>query len=338
MTPLDLRQNNIDTLRTFAVVLVVILHCSSWHVKTAAFNQDFSFGFYVANIFDSFSRICVPLFVLISGRFLLGKQESTKIFYQKRASRVLIPLVSWSLIYMLYSVLGNYFFNGVWEIKPVLEDLLHGRPFYHLWYLYMLIGLYAVTPLVNSFINRFSRKRVWILAVFFLVVGFLLDLLAYWYDFELPFPLWFIFYLGYFIWGYLLRDSRHVAPYLLILAYIISSGSIVLLTNKTAQSGSFYFYNYLSPFVIIGALSIYKLFCQLKMPQNWLSKMASLSFGVYLVHAGVLDVFNKLISLSGTKFFAEPLVGIPVKFLIVFSLSALISYLILKVKYVKKII
>lgn len=319
-------------------MLVVILHASSSYVKTAAISQNLSFDFVIANVFDSFSRICVPLFVLISGRFLLGRQESPGSFYRKRSSRILIPLISWSFIYMLYSILGSYFFNGSWEVEPIVEALINGRPFYHLWYLYMLIGMYAITPVLNFLMSRISGKSVKLMASGFLVIGFILDLMVYRLGMEVPFPFWPVFYVGYFMWGYLLKESRSIAPSILILIYISSSIFIVVLTHMTVKSGSFYFYNYLSPFVIFGALAVYKLFDQLNLKSNFLSRMASLSFGIYLVHAGILDALNKLLSLSGITIFSHPALGIPFKFLLVFPLSALISYLILRIKYIRKTI
>ena len=83
------RNYTIDTLRTIATLLVILLHVSAEYVTYATKHQILDTSFWIGNIIDSFSRIGVPLFVLISGMFLLGRNESFKQSYQKRASRML---------------------------------------------------------------------------------------------------------------------------------------------------------------------------------------------------------------------------------------------------------
>ena len=126
---------------------------------------------------------------------------------------------------------------------------------------------------------------------------------------------------------------------LLSLIYIVSSILIaVLLPHTIKKYDSYYFYGYLSPFVIIGSLCIYKLFVQLKLGENIFSRISHLTLGIYLIHAGVLVVINKGLSLLNINSLNNPIIGIPVKFLVTFFISILLTWVISKIKYIRKVI
>ena len=121
------RDFSMDTLRTISILLVVLLHASSPYVNRNL--ESINHDFWVGNIIESFTRISVPIFVLISGRFLLSKNTSPSEFYKKRFNRIFIPILFWSSVYLMYvyagSVLAGY------EFDPV-KRLLYGIPFYHM--------------------------------------------------------------------------------------------------------------------------------------------------------------------------------------------------------------
>lgn len=76
------RNYTIDTLRTIATLLVVLLHVSAEYVLDGMNSKIYDVSFWVGNIIDSFPRICVPIFVLISGMFLI-ERSGNLVFLQK---------------------------------------------------------------------------------------------------------------------------------------------------------------------------------------------------------------------------------------------------------------
>ncbi|MWW23651.1 acyltransferase [Algibacter lectus] len=334
------RNYTIDTLRTVATFLVILLHASTDYVTRGLNNKTFDLSFWIGNLVDSFSRICVPLFVLISGMFLIGRNESFKQSYTKRASRILIPLISWSLIYLFYRGTLNYIDNNTFDLLTLAKSIIIGMPFYHLWYLYMLIGLYLFVPILNNNISKISRKNLWRLSFLLLIFGMLNTGYNLILGNALIFFLWFLNYLGYFIIGYLIKGAKkRKSSSKLIILYITSCILISILSFYTAKYfGSLYFYEYLSPFVIIASLSIYTLFHQVNLKENILSKISHLTLGIYLVHAGVLDILCLIFIKFNINFLDNPIIGIPVKFAITLFLSLIMAYILNKNKYLKKII
>ena len=92
--------NWIFNLRIIASFAVIVLHVSSPIVVNYS-NSSLS-SWFASNFFDSISRFCVPIFVMISGVLLLGKSEEIHVFIQKRVKRILLPLMFWTFVYLFF--------------------------------------------------------------------------------------------------------------------------------------------------------------------------------------------------------------------------------------------
>ena len=110
------------------------------------------YDWWVANILNAFSRFSVPMFVMISGCVLLGRNYETQNFYIKRGIRLLPALLFWSLFYIAF----DYVFNDkelssiLWKLK--IGIFISGKAYFHLWYLSMLICLMLFAPFINNYI------------------------------------------------------------------------------------------------------------------------------------------------------------------------------------------
>ena len=311
---------------------MVLLHVAAPFVTEGVRTAQFDFDFGVGNCVDSFTRICVPLFVLISGMFLLGRHETPLESYRKRASKMLIPLLFWSGFYLLYQYLIGMWCGPVLMPKQLLLLLIDGNPFYHLWYLYMITGLYLITPFINQFIERSSETQQWIVAgvlVVFAMVNTTFDA-----PFGTPpvFLFWFINYLGYFFLGYLLARHRFAFNSTLLLGIYFLSGSLIAwITPYTIREyGNLYFYGYNSPLVFVGAVSVFLIVQKAEIETNVFSRVSHLTFGVYLFHAFVLDAFNRLIAEQNWSLMENALTGIPIRFMLVTLASFATVHLLYK--------
>ncbi|EET2553968.1 acyltransferase family protein, partial [Escherichia coli] len=97
-------------LRVFAIFMVVVIHVTAGYVTFADTNPSFygSTLWWSANILDSFSRWSVPVFVMLSGYFLINGTDSTISFYKKRMTRILIPVLAWTMIYITWTIFKSY--------------------------------------------------------------------------------------------------------------------------------------------------------------------------------------------------------------------------------------
>lgn len=105
-----------------------------------------------ASFFDSIVRCCVPLFVIASSFLQFPLHYSAGEFFRKRSVRILVPFTIWSVFYAFY-----------WG-EPVsnLKDLVFNFNYAagHLWFVYMLIGLYLMMPLLSPWAEKVQKKEL----------------------------------------------------------------------------------------------------------------------------------------------------------------------------------
>jgi surface polysaccharide O-acyltransferase-like enzyme len=158
-----------DLLRTVAIFFVVIIHCTAAHFETLS---PESRSWLVANLFESISRWAVPVFIMISGALLLGKKRDLSTFFKKNVLKIAIILVSWNFIYGVVSLI-----NGS-SLSDFIYNVIAGH--YHLWFLYMLLGLYILTPYIRRFLKDSERLELFLLISFIFGIALpeLVDVMA----------------------------------------------------------------------------------------------------------------------------------------------------------------
>jgi surface polysaccharide O-acyltransferase-like enzyme len=150
----------VDKARIFAVIAVIVLHVSAIVVVGIKDFNDPQWWF--GNIYDSMVRWCVPVFVMISGALLLSetKNESIFIFYKKRILRLLTPILFWSLFFTIWTYIQGFIQKNPPSILFLVQNLLLGKPYYHVWFLYMITGLYLVTPFLRVFVRQATTNDI----------------------------------------------------------------------------------------------------------------------------------------------------------------------------------
>lgn len=320
------RLARLDAARWLAALAVVLLHCAAQAVSDA--NAYGSRDWLAANLYDSAVRWCVPVFVMVSGALLLDRKQpqDARHFYQRRAARICAPLIFWTLFYLAWRSLLDWWDNGQMDLSFWPRKVAEGAPYYHLWYLYMIVGLYLFTPLVRALYHRSqpAARRLWVVGILGVAI---LDAL---YRQALGtgqgfFLTWFLPYLGYFVAGRMIFDGELRIPRPgLILALSVLATAWGVFTFSEAGRLNLYFYDYFSitvPFMSLAALQW--IMNTPRVPS--LSTLAPLTFGVYLIHPLFLDLADR----SGTMANGAGAVwGVPLQTLAVFGLSAACCWLL----------
>lgn len=295
-----------DIIRISATFFVVWLHICAKLV--CRFNEIPSIDWEIANIIDSALRISVPLFIMLSGHLLLGKEESLGNYFNKRFSRILIPWLFWSIAYLSYFA---YFHNEHISLKYAFKTILTNQVSIHFWFIYMLIGLYLFIPIFRIFIkNSNQNERLYFLLFWFVAASCLpfLEQISYIFTkktIRFGFDLKMMSgYTGYLLFGYILgqmkTDKKWIASawvsYItcfLITAYLVSKYSFKVMDNAEV------YYSPLSPFVVIMSVSAFtlikyyssKMMCA-PLFQNIIKDISLCSFGIYLIHPMILNFLN----------------------------------------------
>lgn len=130
-----------DAARVGACFMVIVLHAAA--VNFHVFDDQWG----ASNFYDSLTRSCVPVFLMISGVLLLNRQESLPAFFSKRFARILPPLLFWSLFYMAWNAFHGKHYGNVFGW---LQALANGPVAFHLWYLYAILGIYLFVPFLRT--------------------------------------------------------------------------------------------------------------------------------------------------------------------------------------------
>ena len=105
-----------------------------------------------ASFFDTLVRSCVPLFVIASSYLMFPLNCSTGEFFKKRAIRILIPFILWSVVYAF--VWGE----PVENFKNLLLNFNYAAG--HLWFIYMLLGVYLLMPVLSPWAEKVGKKEL----------------------------------------------------------------------------------------------------------------------------------------------------------------------------------
>jgi surface polysaccharide O-acyltransferase-like enzyme len=304
-----------DILKILAIFGVILLHVSAPFVVPFEISRNW----WIGNIYDSLTRWCVPLFVMVSGALILGKADGIPLrhFFFVRIRRILLPFIFWSAVYFFYRIHLKADELGTWDF---FRMLLTEPIYYHLWFVYMLIVLYLLAPAAGAFLKYAPAKHAWYLMAFWFFWTSLLPII----DKPLPFETYFtpdmndysaLRLSGYFLLGYMLKErfARSGLELSLVLITFMAGGAATILGTYwlSLGRGEFhpFFYKYFSITVVAMAVS---LFVFVKSIFNTRSTIADGNgkerilmnsprilqqigmsvFGVYLVHALVLELLR----------------------------------------------
>ena len=143
----------IDWLRVAACFMVFVVHSTEpfYLGGQGSLILDETDAFW-ASFFDTLVRSCVPLFVIASSYLMFPLNCSTGEFFKKRAIRILIPFILWSVVYAFA------WGEPVENFKNLLLNFNYAAG--HLWFIYMLLGVYLLMPLLSPWAEKVGKKEL----------------------------------------------------------------------------------------------------------------------------------------------------------------------------------
>jgi len=321
------RVAELDFIRAVAMLMVIILHVSAAYV---AYSRTDSNVFYLGIILNQWSRICLPLFVFVSGFGLFyrygekGRLNVVKDFFCRRIYLVFLPYLVWSLIYMILRDVFNPSFHFIGlpfkvallsYINWTFKENIHTP----IWFVMMIVQLYAVFPILINPIEKISSEpRIAIAANFtvFLILTIyfryfmtmsgikIIDWLQKYYSVNLLG--WYFYFLLGGIVAYNWSNYKEISlnRFAVALLYIITTLLVILeaylgfLKYGQEHLG---LYTSTRPAVVINSMAaIPLLFILAKKVMKWdiaarfFTLTARYSYGIFFVHPQVLTVVKQL--------------------------------------------
>ncbi len=331
-----MRENSFSYLRAIASIAIVCLH--TCYVAVRIYEGQITESQYlVSRSAVNCLMWAVPCFVMISGALLLN--EKREISYKKLFGtyifRMAGALLVFCLVFQIVDLLMNKEAITLSGILYGWWEMLTASSWSHLWYLYLMIGIYLLLPFYRKAAAHSSKKDLQYLLVVYGLFLSVLPLLnsttgtsiGFYIHVSTIYP--FYLFLGYYIYHYCREKITTGLSLCLLLAATVL---IIILSVMKYKNGAFEtedFWGYSSPIVVLQATGMYGLFLNIS---KWIKgivgriliELDKNSFGVYLIHM----IFVRLLIRT---FQVNPYGNLSVlKFIGLILMITLISYLCTK--------
>ena len=357
------RESSLDFARTFAILMVILIHTVEAIYGTGEWVPQLEgASFVIYSVFKLFGRIGVPIFLMLTGYFLLGKDYSNtdhfRKFYRFRFFPMLISVECWILIYWV--IQRMLFVNKLWfgnaeSIKQLVKYLLiFDRNAWQIsWYIPVLILVYLFIPFLAKGLHNLSKPYMIIPVIYFF-----LQEIAFWTinsffavffpSSNIPFIQCFrntIFrfrtdcygiigiYISFVILGIVLRQNalqRIKTKFLLLSGALLILLSVFWLKGFFIRDGIQYtiWYEWLP--VDLLAIIVFELFRRSRMLKyrlkinEWISKH---SLGYFFVHGIVLNVLAAYVPWRTGHLWVDTVIYV----MSIFAVSTLIVWVVSKI-------
>lgn len=321
----------LDYVRVFACFLVMLVHASENFYGAPGMTDMAGPQSFLNNetdrlwvsLYDGFSRMSVPLFMIVSA-FLLApvpETESMNVFYRRRFMRIIPPLAVFMVLYSTLPVLWGQLDTSM-SINDISRLLVNFPSLAgHFWFMYPLIGIYLFLPIISPWLrNATARQELFFILLFLLSTC--MPFLRRWFGELWGECFWNEYHMLWYFSGYL--------GYVVLAHYIhkhlswtrnerLLRGSALAVVGAALTIWSFYIQAELGVLLETPEIEIGWAFCTINCVMltagtfivftaiNWresaiVTEMSKLSYGMYLMHIFWLgmwvDVFKNIYPLA----------------------------------------
>ena len=296
-----------NLIRTLAIILVILLHAANTTLKASSVPESY---WWTAVVYKSLALPCVPLFVMLSGALLLKRtklDEPIRVFIKKRVSRLGLPIVFWSAVYLAWAFFVSQT-PVTWEnIERGILYSLFGGAYYHFWFIYLIVGIYLITPILRVIIAHGNIRVIRYLCLLWFVSVAVVPLIELATGHTLN-PLAFVIsgWEGYFIFGSYLKRVKvqsSILYGLLILGFVWTIfGTWLMNYPLSAMQRNNFFFDYLTANVIISSIALFLIL--LRFHRDWpgsnhaiasriVQAISRNTLPIFLFHVIILESFER---------------------------------------------
>ncbi|MBR5479663.1 MAG: acyltransferase family protein [Clostridia bacterium] len=340
------RDTSLDIIKTIAIMGVPLIHAAA----VGFYGYPMGSSEWFTSVFwGNILRSAVPLFLMVTGALFFNpeKEFTGKTIYSKYILRIVASLIVWASLYEVFNIALEYKVGNVTDIfdaaRMSFGNVVLFKHHFHLYYLQIVIIVYALIPIVRVFTFHATQKQmkyailVWV--AFTVIYPFLrhfapldrLEGIPTQYEINMTYGA-----IGYSLLGYYIKkygiNKNFSWCYLIGLAVTI--GGTIIMCMGTGELSEL-FYSVVSPGVFLMALGVFAFVMNRKSlaEGNIFTKISKASFCIYLVH----DFFNIIFAYLGfDAMYAHPVISVPVLVIVNFVLSYVVYLILSKIPVVNK--
>ena len=280
------KQNlNINLLRILACLMVIFMH--------APLPSEQANGLFLSSL-SYLTAPCIGLFFMVSGYLLLPIKDSTESFLRQRLGKVMGPTLFWSIFYIAANFIKGNCQGSLMKELISIPFSAQGNPV--LWFMYTLIGLYLLAPIISRWITNASQKEMefylglWGISLCYPILSSFLCI----NQGNTGILYYFTGYAGYFILGsYLKKYPERISFKCIVPLMVIAILAPVVCKMAEIKVDFYEVFWYLSIFVVIQCVFWFQTITKLLLKishqvETMLTRISNLSFGIYLIHIFIM--------------------------------------------------
>lgn len=347
----------LDACRILSILFIVVMNVASgqWGYTTPG-----SYDWNVLNVFNGLSRFAYPLFVMVTGALVLNekKELSIKEVYKDYVLRLVVIFFIWSIMSRIM-----YYFqdapNGFadFSFPMFLLEVIKGDPYKH-WFIFVILGLYFCIPIMRVIGTNMRISKyfliMWALSV--MIVTFIHQLPAIITNYPENVgnimnqvagviyqvrPTVVLEYAGYFLLGHYIhvkvftKKETAVVIGLGVLAFLFTIGITMALSIRDNHPNEAFF-QIMSLNICLMASAV-MVAVKAGLADKWFSNhmyrallfFSDTAFGIFLIHDFIRLFVVKTLGIDVLIF--NPLLSVPVFSIVIFCVSGLVTYFIMKI-------
>ncbi len=341
------RTDYFDILRVLAIFLLVPIHLATqnWRGVTP--------GSYEWNVFIVYKGIgwwgTLDL-IMISGALFLTREHPIKKIYKKNIFHLVTAFAFWSFLY------ASKDFIKTKDIGYAVKHFFTGH--YHMWFIYMIIGIYMIVPFLKKIVETRKLAKYFLILSFFLTflipqillftalapnnsLGFLQSIYDNsYFHFTLGYTAYFV--LGYYLNKYDISKRNEIIIYILgIISFLATIIMTSVLSAYIEDADQLFYGMGLNVNILFVSAAFFVLFknhySTKKMSEKtkgFIRLLAKYSFGIYLSHALIIELLNKVFGINSLSF--NPLISIPLISILVYVIAATVTAVLAHIPIAKK--
>lgn len=281
------RESNFELLRIIAMLLVMITHATFLALGVPTHEDSITIPYSSFGIFlsQSFSTVCVNIFVLLSGWF--GIKVNLK-----RFSEFIFQIFFFTSI--IFIGLYIYSSNVIANTDALLTFFMFHSSDY--WFIKAYIGLYLFSPILNTFAERASQKQLG----YFLISFFIFQTIYGWLSIDgvqwigggySAVSFFFLYLAAKYTRQYLLPDINKISQKLYITIYIsivLFIATLAFIVTRLGIPIAGRLFTYTNPLVLLESLLLIIIFSRISIKSKIINWVGISCFSVYLLHANEL--------------------------------------------------
>ena len=253
-----MRNFHLDQMRVISCIMVIAIHVCN--IYNRAFPDLSQIDYSIAAFINSFSRISVPIFFMVSGALMAGREPNIKKSLD-RFLKYFIITIFWCAFYFLWTKL---YLNDTYDF----HDILTTPTSKHLWFLYALLSIYLALPLIQTLIRNLSDKMLYYMLILFAVSifgGYILEFIGV----SVKYPIDIISQnqcLFFFILGYVLHNKKHKISGWFFIVGCLAAAICTIIVSYIEGNHNEVIFQYRNPMLVLASISAFII--MLRFPKN----------------------------------------------------------------------